>query len=82
MFPIGSLRTIPCVSTILLPPKQLWRIFGRPDEGQAGLDTSGSFCFEDSNLDKFSVAEDRHTELTHGLNRDQGYYDKYLKYRP
>ena len=66
----------------MLSPLQLRRVFGEPDENIAGLDTSGSFSFEDSNLDGLSIAEDRHTELTHGLNRDKEYYEKSLKWRP
>jgi hypothetical protein len=37
------------------------RVFGAQDRKIGGLESTGAFNFEDSNLDMFTVIEDRNT---------------------
>jgi len=70
------------IAKIQLVPKELERVFGMRDSESHGLDSSGSYMFMDSNMDPFLIAEYRNTQLYHGLNREQEWYDKHRNLTP
>jgi hypothetical protein len=66
----------------MIPPALLVKAFGMPNFTRTGFEGTGEYEFEDTNLDVFSINDYKQTDFYWGLNREDEYYEKYLKKRP
>lgn len=75
---------MPGVATITVAPADLIKAFGRPCESTNFNTTTGEFNFEDNNLDCYSLFDHKQTDLYHGLDREDSFYEtpKNLKRPP
>jgi len=64
----------PSVCKLMLPPALLKRAFGTPDPSEIGFAGSGTFTFEDTNLDMFKLVEYKNTQIYHGFPREPEFY--------
>ena len=59
---------------LLLAPADLWKVFGQPDMAELGVETTGTYMFEDNNLDMYYLFDYKQTDIYYGLNREDEYY--------
>jgi hypothetical protein len=68
-----------CALKMMLVPSHLVKAFGLPTSSRVGFDTTGEYDFEDSNLDVYNIYDYKKTDLYHGINREDEFYER--KYR-
>ena len=59
---------------LMLSPADLWKVFGQPDMADLGAEATGEYMFEDNNLDMYYLFDYKQTDIYHGLNREDEYY--------
>ena len=59
----------------MIAPVDLIKIFGSPDQGTFGEETTGEYLFEDNNLDMFMLFDSKQTDYYHGMNREDSFYE-------
>ena len=59
---------------LMIPPALLKRAFGTPESTQIGFAGTGTYDFEDSNLDLYRLIDYKQTDLYYGLNKDDDFY--------
>lgn len=64
----------PNVAKLWLAPADLIKVLGIPDRPTHGVFSTGEFNFEDNNLDCYKLYDYKQTDLFHGLNREDEYY--------
>lgn len=65
----------PNVAKFWIAPMTLRRVFGMPDQPTLGTVSTGEYNFEDNNLDCYKLFDYKQTDLFHGLNREDDYYN-------
>lgn len=61
--------------TVLVAPADLVKVFGLPEIGEQHTHISGTYSFEDNNLDMFTMYDFKATQAYYGFNREDEYYD-------
>ena len=64
----------PNVTKLIASPALMLKTFGIPDSPSMGIASTGEYNFEDNNLDLFKMYDHKQTDLYHGLNREDEYY--------
>ena len=64
-----------CTRKISFPPAMLIKAFGLPTPTRTGFSGTGEYDFEDNNLDCFNIYDCMKTDMYHGINREDEYYN-------
>jgi hypothetical protein len=59
----------------MVAPALLKKAFGKPGETQVGFVGTGTYDFEDSNLDLYRIIDYKKTDFYHGVNREDSHYE-------
>ena len=62
------------VCKLMIPPALLVKAFGTPGETEIGFAGTGTYNFEDTNLDVYKIIDYKKTDYYHGFNREDEYY--------
>lgn len=63
------------VAKLQIAPAHLVKLFGMPDMTEIFFHGSGQYSFEDNNLDMFCLFDYKQTDLYHGFNREDEFYE-------
>ena len=64
----------PAVCKLMIPPALLKRAFGSPGKTQIGFAGTGTYDFEDTNLDLYRLIDYKQTDFYHGPSREDEFY--------